>query len=273
MTQCGLGSRVWINGVMVEAEQAFVPFNDRGFTLGDGLFETMLWTGSEVRFLDDHMIRLSSSADETGIEIPEKHHDILDALKSLGAQSAGAKAVLRVTLTRGSGPRGLAISETKTPVLIASGSPFQAHCTPVTLTTVSITRHSGAPSARLKTLSYIDNIMALHQARAMGSGDAIMLGTNRNVACASSANLVINYKGASLTPAVEDGALPGIVRGRLIKAGLVEEANITQNMLANSTCAALTNALIGARSISQIDGQEIEVSDNWLKPFNDALDA
>jgi branched-chain amino acid aminotransferase len=272
MTNKALGSRVWINGEMVDAHQATFPLADRGFTLGDGLFETMLWTGWEVRFFDAHMARLAQSAEALGLQLPCSVEAVKAGLNALAENAASSKAALRLTLTRGNGPRGLAIPEIAHPQLIATIAPLVENTSTVRLKTVSIPRAIGTPSARFKTLSYVDNIIALREARAGGGDEAIMLGTNGNVACASSANLVIRYKGANLTPALEDGALGGIVRGRLLAVGLIEEAHIIPSQLAQCEDAALTNALIGVRGVAFIDGRALGSGRIWCQSLTDALD-
>jgi branched-chain amino acid aminotransferase len=267
MTGAVIGSRVWIDGEMVLADEASVSLADRGFTLGDGLFETLLWTGHEIRYFGDHMVRLAASANALGLILPQPVDAIEAGLKALGLDADGQAAALRLTLTRGPGPRGLSLPNPSTPRLIATLAGFTRPTKPVNLKTVTIMRNCGAPSARFKTLSYIDNIMALNQAQALGGDDAIMLGTSGNVACASSANIVIQFEGQNLTPALDDGALPGIVRGRLIQAGLIKEARISPEMLAASSRAALTNALIGVRGIASIDDRQLEIAPSWLFKF------
>jgi branched-chain amino acid aminotransferase len=271
MTHIDLGTRFWINGEILGADQAFIPVTDRGFTLGDGLFETMLWTGREVRFFDEHMARFDNSARELGFEVPCSISDIAKGLGALGGDSFGVAAALRLTLTRGSGPRGLAIPETTTPVLIATIAPFQGQLGPVSLKTVSIPRTARAPSTQHKTLSYIDNIIALREARAHGMDDAIMLGTTGNVACASSANLVLGFGDTFLTPALDDGAFAGIVRGQLIKAGLVEEAHISPDLLLHCDSAFLTNALIGVRDVGIVNGRVLARDEMRAQKLRHAL--
>lgn len=268
-----LGSRVWINGALIGADQAFIPLTDRGFTLGDGLFETMFWTGTQIRFFDDHMARFQHAIAALEFVLPFSINEIEAGLMALGADAQGGKAGIRLTLTRGSGLRGLAIPASPIPLLVASIAPASPANTPMILKTVPITRSANSPSSRFKTLSYIDNIMALQQAKMMGADDAIMLGATGNVACASSANVIVHYQGAALTPALEDGALPGIVRGRLIKAGLVEESCITPAHLALCESAVLTNALMGIRAIQQIDGRYLEIRKDWLLTLSEILNS
>ena len=271
MTQLDIGSRVWLNGKILNTDQASVAVGDRGFTLGDGLFETLLWTGSKVRFLDDHMARLANSCHALGFVLPCNFEHIGAGLTELGADSKGQKAALRLTLSRGTGLRGLVIPDNAEPILIGTISPLGDTTAAVRVKTVRISRHSGAPSACFKTLSYIDNIMALHEARLAGFDDAIMLGTTGNIACASSANLILRHQGLNLTPALEDGALPGIIRARLIRAGLVKEARVSPAILASCDAAALTNALIGIRKVSIINANALPEGPDWTQTFSDAL--
>ena len=113
--------------------------------------------------------------------------------------------------------------------------------------------------------------MALKDARACGADDAVMLGTTGYVACATSANLIIRYQGRNLTPALEDGALAGIIRGRFIRAGIVEAARISPAQLATCDVAVLTNALIGVREISCIDGRRLSHDALWFESLSQAL--
>ncbi len=266
-----LGSRIWIDGCLVDADLARIGTSDRGFTLGDGLFETMLWTGHQIRFLDDHLARLTKSADALGIALPVPIDVVKAGLAQLTDDTDEQIGAIRLTLTRGTGPRGLALPLEGASALIASIGAFSVPDQPVHLKSVTIARNSGSPSAQFKTLSYIDNIMALDQARKQGGDDAIMLGSTGNVACTSSANLIVRYQGVALTPALKDGALPGIVRGRLLAAGLLEEAHIHPDMLPNCTQSALTNALIGVRPVASINDHRFDIDCQWLEPFKQAI--
>jgi branched-chain amino acid aminotransferase len=266
-----LGARVWFDGVMRDATNTSVPLADRGFTLGDGLFETMLWTGTQVRFFDDHMARLSSSALQLGFWLPFGAQEIKVAVTELAQDAGGLPAAVRLTLTRGMAPRGLALPSVTMPLLLATIAPMGSPTGRVVVKSVAITRHAGAPSAQFKTLSYVDNIMALSQATTLGGNEALLLGTSGNVACASGANLIFRCGGVILTPALQDGALPGIVRGRLLAAGLIEEAHIAPFKISACDRAALTNALIGVRGISMIDDHVLSNDPDWLQPMVEVL--
>jgi branched-chain amino acid aminotransferase len=161
-------------------------------------------------------------------------------------------------VTRGVGPRGLKISNTSFPNVLATIATVPTEFPAVDVRLVDIYRAAGAPSARFKTLSYVDNIVALSQAEALGADDGLMRGPDGSVACATSANFLIQQDGKWHTPPLEDGALPGIVRGRLIRAGLVTQSRIHVADLQMCEAACLTNALVGVRPIHTLNGRVLK---------------
>jgi branched-chain amino acid aminotransferase len=261
----------WWNGQIVRLDDVKIRPNDRGFTLGDGLFETLYWTGTSIRFFDDHMARLSHGAEVLGIPLPFDVAAIEAGLLELGKQSSQAAGAIRLTLTRGVGARGLKIPEQACPMMLASFSPVEAAYPPLSLASVEVVRAWGAPSSRFKTLSYIDNVVALAMAQANGADDGLMRGRDNHIACATSANLIVCFKERLLTPPVSDGALPGIVRGRLLGAGLIEEAVIDDETLAQCTSACLTNALIRARPIYRVNGRDLDAEADWILTLRDFI--
>ena len=257
MTTSPLGDLCWHNGRLVTMEEVRIDPTDRGFTLGDGLFETLLWTGHEIRFFEDHMARLGHGASQLGLAITFSISDLENGLLALAHASGLSRAALRLTVTRGVGPRGLKVPDTSLPNVLAMIATVPTEFPAVDVRLVDIYRAFGAPSARFKTLSYIDNIVALSLAQAMGADDGLMRGPDGSVACATSANVLIQQGGKWHTPPLEDGALPGIVRGRLIRAGLVTESRIHVADLEMCQAACLTNALVGVRPIHTLNGRPL----------------
>jgi branched-chain amino acid aminotransferase len=271
MTMPATNPLCWWNGEIVAFDDVTIRPNDRGFTLGDGLFETLYWTGTSIRFFDDHMARLSHGAEVLGIPLPFDVAAIEAGLLELGRHSGGAAGAIRLTLTRGAGARGLKVPAQTTPMILASFSPVEAASPPLSLASVEVARPWGAPSSRFKTLAYIDNVVALAMAQALGADDGLMRGRNNHIACATSANLIVCDKGRLLTPPVSDGALPGIVRERLLGAGLIEEAAIDDQTLARCISACLTNALIGVRGVHRVNGRDLDVNPSWVQRLGDFI--
>jgi len=249
----------------LETAEVRIDLSDRGLTLGDGLFETMLWTGEEIRFFDDHMARMGHGARELGLSLPMNAVSIEQGLTALAKASDKRPAALRLMVTRGPGPRGLRVPNISKPNMLATVTQLTPTFEPVSVRVVDVWRASGAPSSRFKTLSYVDNVVALSRAQALGVDDGLMRGPEESVACATSANLLIQKDGVWFTPPVTDGALPGIIRGRLLRAGLVKEARVSLYDLAICQAACLTNAISGVRPIHMIDGRNIDVhSDRFV---------
>ena len=257
MTPGPLDALCWYNGQVVGLAEIQMDPTDRGLTLGDGLFETLLWTGHEIRFFEDHMARLFHGASQLGLAIPFDIAAIEQGLLELAASYGTQRAALRLMVTRGAGPRGLKVPEIVIPTLLATIAAVPTEFTPVDVGVVDVYRSWGAPSSRFKTLSYIDNIVALMKAQAEGADDGLMRGPEDSIACGTSANLVIHLKGSWITPPLEDGALPGIIRGRLIGAGEVVEQRIPISELGKCDAACLTNAITGIRPIRSLNGRAL----------------
>ena len=258
MTTGPLGDMCWHNGRLIKTEEVRIDPTDRGFTLGDGLFETLLWTGREIRYFEDHMARLGHGASQLGLALPFSVTELENGLLALAQAVSLKPAALRLMVTRGVGPRGLKISNTSFPNVLATIATVPTEFPAVDVRLVDIYRAAGAPSARFKTLSYVDNIIALSQAEALGADDGLMRGPHGSVACATSASFLIQQDGKWHTPPLEDGALPGIVRGRLIRAGLVTQSRIHVADLQMCEAACLTNALVGVRPIHTLNGRVLK---------------
>lgn len=267
---------VWINGTLQAAEAATVALADRGFTLGDGVFETLLWRHSgpgagPQRFMA-HMARLSHAASSLGL-CETLQPDWLRAGIAAVCQSADTDLAVRITLSRGIGPRGLAVPEAAEPSFIITAAPHRKAGPVRNLVRTTVARAPGAPSARFKTLSYIDNIEALRQARAVGGDDGLLLGSAGQPVCACAANLIVSRHGQLVTPPVHDGALPGIVRGALVRSGLVSEAQLAWADLADCDAIVTTNALTGPRPVMAFEGRVLTRSVEVATQLERSLEA
>jgi branched-chain amino acid aminotransferase/4-amino-4-deoxychorismate lyase len=124
-----------------------------------------------------------------------------------------------------------------------------------------VRRNDRSPSSRLKTLSYIDNVLARAEARAAGADEALMLNTAGEVACAAAANVFWIRHGEVFTPSLECGVLDGVIRREAIAAchrlgAPVEEVFANTGRLAGAPMF-ITNSLIGVRPVASLDGAEL----------------
>ena len=168
---------IWLNGRLVSEEEALIQPSDRGFTLADGLFETIKISDGRLLWIDDHLSRLRSGARTLGIPVPLADAEIIEGLRALVTASAMADCALRLTLTRGpSAKRGLwPPSEPATPTLMATVASFAEIPPAVLIVANSTRRNEHSPLSRLKSLSYGDNILAKREAIERGATDAVLL--------------------------------------------------------------------------------------------------
>jgi branched-subunit amino acid aminotransferase/4-amino-4-deoxychorismate lyase len=235
-----------------------IPVDDRGFTLGDGLFETLLWEAGALVFWAEHFARLQRGCAVVGLPAPGEA-----AARAMGLAAAEglgpARGAVRLTLTAGSGGRGLDRPAGLSPLLVASAAPAPRVTGPASLATATVRRNEASPSSRLKTLSYMDNVLARREAAAAGADEALMLNTRGEVACAAAANLFW-LKGEVLhTPALDCGILDGVIRARLLAHSPlpVREVRAGLDEVRAADAVYLTNSLIGLRAVSRLDGRDL----------------
>lgn len=249
--------KISINGVLIDAAEARIDPSDRGFTLGDGVFETIAVRRNAVRHLAAHLARLRSGANLLGIPLPGDDQHIANMIGAAITGNNLTEGVVRLTLTRGPGARGLATPTRPTPTLVISVAPLPPPAEPAKVVIAKMTRRNEhSPLSRIKHTSYLDNILARREAEAVGADDALLLNTVGNVSESTVANIFVLVDGYMLTPPIADGALPGIMRLEAIKLTKAEERTVSVDMLMRGSEVFLTNAL-GVRPVTHIDGKSI----------------
>jgi branched-subunit amino acid aminotransferase/4-amino-4-deoxychorismate lyase len=238
-----------------------IPFDDRGLLLGDGLFETVLALDGVLQRWPAHMARLAAGCATLGLPAPDIAEAETLARGALwSAQLQKGRAAVRLTLTAGSGGRGLDRTEPLSPRLFATAAASPAPTGPARLITSTVRRNAGSPAARLKTLAYLDNVLARREARAAGSDEAVMLNGAGEVACAAAANLFWLADGRLFTPSLECGVLAGVARAAVLAAapglGLeIAEVRAGAEAARGAEAVFLTSSLIGARAVGDWDGR------------------
>jgi branched-chain amino acid aminotransferase len=233
---------------------------DRGFLLGDGVFDTLVaFNGVPVEG-ERHLARLVDQAAQIGIsvDVAEIRQEWTETLPASG----NAGYILRTTVTRGSSERGLWPESKSAPTLsirIAPWSPplLQGR---VSLATGTIRRNEQSPTSRLKSLSYLDNVLAAREAQERDADDALLLNTAGAVACTTIANVFAIRGSRLLTPPLADGVLAGIVRGLVLDlapaVGLEpREIRMAPADLAAADFAFITNSVRFLRPLAALDGR------------------
>lgn len=234
------------------------PADDRGLTLGDGLFETILAREGRLVLLDEHLDRLARGCEALGLPLDR---EAARRLCEEAAQTASARAAVRLTLTAGGGGRGLDRPGSPQPRLFAAVAAAPKPKTPARLVTATVRRNEGSPASRLKTLSYLDSVLAREEVRAAGADEALMLNNRGEVACAAAANVFWLMGGRLVTPALECGVLEGIMRRKVLESarqiGLaIEESCAARTEIDRAEAIFLTNSLIGLRPVTTLDGKQ-----------------
>jgi branched-chain amino acid aminotransferase len=247
-------NKVWFNGELIEGPLPLAA-SDRGLMLGDGVFETIAVNHHAPAWLPEHIVRMKKAAIELGIIFDDDavRLGVIDVLH----RSTDPFEILRISLTRGVTPRGLAASSPK-PTIIISLTAFEPAKQPqnIRLATSKIRRNETAPSCRLKTLSYIDSIAAAREVSA-NADDALMLNAAGHVACCTVGNIFILRGGQLLTPQLDQGILPGITRQKLIDKFKASETTLSVADVLSADAIFLTNSLRLVTTVAMLDGKKL----------------
>lgn len=231
---------------------------DRGFLLGDGVFDTLVaFNGIPVEG-DRHLARLVGQAAEIGIRV-DAEEVRADWQRSLSGKDF---SVLRTTITRGTSERGLWPEMVAGPTRVLSVAPWTPSLIQgsVSLVTSAIRRNEQSPTSRLKSTSYLDNVLAAREAKERSVDDVLLLNTGGAVACTTIAN-VFAFAGSRLaTPPLSDGVLAGTMRALTIELAVelglvVEERSLTPADLVAADLSFVTNSVRFLRPVSSLDGK------------------
>lgn len=240
-----------------------IALDDRGLLLGDGLFETVLWSGGVLTAWREHMTRLLAGCAVLGLPTPAP--DALRDAAVAAIEEAGlsaTRAAVRLTWTAGSGGRGLDRPAASAPRLIVTAKRAPEPIAPARLAVSRVRRNDGSPTARLKSLAYLDNVLARREARLAGADEALMLNSGGLVACAAAANLFWLEEDCLVTPALEVGVLAGVTRAAVLaharRLGLATaEVAVPPDRLGVARGLFLTNSLIGVLPVAMLNGAPV----------------
>ncbi len=249
---------LWLDGRLLPDHAARINPADRGLLLGDGLFETVRAIAGMPLHFARHLARLRAGAATLGMALAWPDDALAEAARTVLAGQDGA---LRLTLTRGPAPRGLLPPAGTRPTMLITAAPLPPPLPPARAIVAAATRRNEhSPLSRIKSLNYLDSILARQEAAARGADEAILLNTAGDVAEASAGNLFVLLAGAWTTPPTRAGALPGITRARLLEAGLAQEARLTVADLALAEAIFLSSSL-GLRALASLDDRALRPPD------------
>jgi branched-subunit amino acid aminotransferase/4-amino-4-deoxychorismate lyase len=274
---------VFLNGNFLPEAEAVVPLNDRGFLLGDGLFETARVAHGRPFRLAQHLERLVRGADFLKITLPFSAKEIQKFAGELIGKNELSDAVLRVTLTRGVGTRGYSIKGADQPTLAMTLHPLPPQNGDEPLLWSLITSSFRIPASdavsSFKTTSKVLNVLARAEAEAKGADEALLLNTNGEVAETAGGNLFWVYHDKICTVPTGRGVLPGITRAVVLEIcqSLGLETNkrvIKPEMLRNAEGIFVTQSALGIIPVVSFDGLPVAPSplvDQIASAYNEML--
>jgi branched-chain amino acid aminotransferase len=213
---------IYIDGKFVEKSKAAVSVFDHGLLYGDGVFEGIRAYNGSVFKLTEHVNRLYDSAKAIHLRVPLVKHDLTDAILETLRKNHLRDAYVRVVVTRGTGDLGVDPSLCENPTVFIIAEPMASTLGPkepkvVKLIMSSVRRDSvAATSHEIKSLNYLNSILAKIEANNTGADDAILLDQRGFVSEASVTNIFIVKDGGISTPPSAAGILHGITRSRII---------------------------------------------------------
>ena len=255
---------VFLNGKFVPEEQATVSVFDRAFLYGDGLFETMrVINGKPFRWWD-HMERLRKGGDFLGIKIPFGCISLEKFAAELIAQNKMPDALMRLTVSRGVGPRGYSPKGADKPTLVMSLHPATGTTVSQSVSWKLVTSSHRLPAgdalAQFKTANKLAQVLA--RADAAGADEALLCNTDGFVAEGASSNLFWIESGTVCTPPLASGILAGVTRAVTLELckqlGLsVAERQIKPDQLRRTDGVFLTLSSLGVVEASALDGESL----------------
>ena len=230
---------IYINGEFYPRSEAKISVYDHGFLYGDGVFEGIRAYDGIVFKLREHIDRLYDSAKAIMLEIPMSKKEMIDAVLETLRKNNLRDAYIRLVVTRGVGDLGLDPRKCGKPNVIIIAEPIltlykkEAKLKGLSLIISSVRRDRvDATTHQIKSLNYLNSILAKIEAIAAGADDAIMLDERGFVAETSSTNIFLVKNGKIITPPPSTGALPGVTRNFVMELAkrlgyLVEERDVT----------------------------------------------
>lgn len=257
---------VSINGELFD-ESATISVFDRGFLYGDSVYEVMRTANGSPVDLGEHLARLRRSAAAIALGVPSDA-DLVEAVRKALAAAGNAESYIRIIVTRGAGEIGLSTElavDRKTLVIVRPLTLPAAHLYErgIALRIVGVQRTSPrAMDPGVKSGNYLNNILALHEAKRAGADEALMCDQRGRVAEGSSSNVFVIRSGEVITPSLDIGLLPGITRQRVIELAradglMVTEGELSPEQVRTANEVFITSSIRGVLPVSRVDDQTI----------------
>ncbi|HCS55128.1 branched-chain-amino-acid transaminase [Rubinisphaera sp.] len=260
--------KIYLNGQLVSKDEAKISVFDHGLLYGDGIFEGIRIYNRKVFLLQEHIERLYESAHAIRLTIPLSPAEMTKAVEETVAANELVDGYIRLVITRGSGSLGLDIRRTSDPQVIIIADKISLYPEELyehglkIITASTIRNHPQALSPRIKSLNYLNNILAKIEGSDAGCLEAVMLNHKGEVAECTGDNIFIVKNGVLKTPSTDAGILDGITRRavlRLAREAKMEvlETTMTRHELYVSDECFLTGSAAEVIAVVELDGRLI----------------
>jgi branched-chain amino acid aminotransferase len=245
----------WINGESSPLSEGVISVLDHGFTVGDGVFETLKTIDGSPFALTRHLQRLHRSA--TGLGLPAPDQDLIrGAVTEVLSHQRYPFGVLRITYTSGPGPLGSNRGAEGTTVAAVSmpGTPWPPS---TQIVTSRWPRNERSPLAGLKTTSYAENAICLAEAKAAGGSEAVLANLAGNLSEGTGSNIFAVIDGQAVTPPLEDGCLAGITRDLVIQWCDVDQRSLPMSVLETAEELFITSSTRDVHPVDRVDDRHL----------------
>jgi branched-chain amino acid aminotransferase len=261
-------AKIYIDGKFYSEANAKISVFDHGLLYGDGIFEGIRFYNGRVFRLEEHLLRLWDSARSICLEIPMTMRDMSDAVLETIRQNHLRDGYIRLLVTRGIGNLGLNPTQCKSPsviIIAATIALYHEDFYRKGLTIVTCATRRSSPAAlnpAVKSLNYLNNVMARIEANLAGADEALMLNDAGNVAECTADNVFVVKHGQIVTPPVTAGALRGITRSIVFEIAAefgikVQETDITRHDVFVADECFLTGTAAEIVPVVKADGRLI----------------
>jgi branched-chain amino acid aminotransferase len=259
--------RVYINGKLYDKDDAKISVYDHGLLYGDGVFEGIRIYNGKVFRHDEHLARLYESAKHIALEIPLAVGDLKKAVEDTVRANGLTEGYIRLVVTRGPGSLGLDPRGCKPNVIVIADTislyPRELYESGLKIVTASLIRnHPNALNPRIKSLNYLNNILAKIEAIRAGCLEALMLNHKGEVAECTGDNVFVIKNGVIRTPPTDAGILEGVTRNVVMElargAGIpLVEATLTRHDIYAADECFLTGTAAEVIAVTECDGRAI----------------
>jgi branched-chain amino acid aminotransferase len=251
--------KAWVNGSLRSTDQVSISAFDHGFTVGDGVFETLKVVHGVPFALRRHLARLTSSARGLGLADPDLdtvHRAIREALAANAGADVGR---LRITWTGGPAPLGSERGRSAGTLVVAVGPATQWPETE-SVVVVPWARNERSPVAGLKTTSYAENVVALAHARERHATEALFADTKGRLSEGTGSNVFVVMDGQLLTPSLACGCLAGVTRALVLEWCGGQEVELPLAALHEADEVFLTSSTRDLIPVGRIDAHAVSMA-------------